>query len=95
MNPFVVLIAAWGLVTIALVVLVIYRSRLESHETDWIPLTDDDREDRAIKEQTIVEMKTGKLTWPIRALGTLSVVLLLVMFGLWLYKGIMTPPPAP
>jgi len=95
MNPFVVLIAAWGLVTIALVVLVIYRSRLESHEADWIPLTDDDREDRAIKEQTIVEMKTGKLTWPIRALGTLSVVLLLVMFGLWLYKGIMTPPPAP
>jgi hypothetical protein len=89
------MIAAWGLVTIALVVLLIYRSRLESHETDWIPLTDDEREDRAIREQTIVEMKTGKLKWPIRALGTLSVVLLLVMVGFWVYKGITTPPPVP
>lgn len=95
MSPFVGMIAAWGLVTIALVVLLIYRSRLESHETDWIPLTDDEREDRAIREQTIVEMKTGKLKWPIRALGTLSVVLLLVMVGFWVYKGITTPPPVP
>jgi hypothetical protein len=95
MSPFVGLIAAWGVVTIALVVLVIYRSRLESHETDWIPLTDDAAEEQAIKEQTVVEMKTSKLTWPIRALGTLSVVLLLVMVGLWVYKGITTPPPVP
>jgi hypothetical protein len=95
MSPFVGLIAAWGVVTIALVVLLIYRSRLESHETDWIPLTDDAAEERAIKEQTVVEMKTGKLTWPIRALGTLSVLLLLVMVGFWLYKGITTPPPVP
>jgi len=95
MNPFVGLVSAWGLVTIALVVLLIYRSRLESHETDWIPLTDDAREDRAIQEQTIVEMRTGKLKWPIRALGALSVVLLLVAVGFWLYSGITTPPAMP
>ncbi len=95
MSPFVGLISIWGLVTIALVVLLIYRSRLESHESDWIPLTDDEREDRAIQEQTIVEMRTGKLKWPIRALGTLSVVLLLAMLGFWLYSGITTPPPVP
>jgi hypothetical protein len=92
MSPFVVMIAAWGLVTIALVVLLIYRSRLESHEADWIPLTDDAREDRAIQEQTIVEMRTGKLKWPIRALGALCVLLLLVMVGFWFYSGITTPP---
>lgn len=95
MSPFVGLIATWGLVTIALVVLLIYRSRLESHEADWIPLTDDAAEDRAIKEQTVVEMKTSKLTWPIRTLGTLSVVLLLVMVVFWVYNGITTPPPVP
>jgi hypothetical protein len=95
MNAYVGLFSAWGLVTIALVVLVIYRSRLESHESDWIPLTDDEREERAIQAQTIVEMKTRRLTFPIRALGALSVVLLLVIIGFWLYSGITTPPPAP
>lgn len=95
MNPFVGLISAWGLVTIALVALLIYRSRLESKEADWIDLTDDAREERAIKEQTIIETKARKLTWPIRALGTVSVVLLLVIVGLWLYQGLTTPPPAP
>ena len=95
MSPSVVLIAAWGLVTITLVVLLIYRSRLESKEADWIPLTDDAREESAIRAQTIVEMRAGKLTWPIRALGTLSVVLLLAMVGFWLYEGITTAPPVP
>ena len=95
MSPFVGLIATWGLVTIALVILLIYRSRLESKETDWIPLTDDAREEDAIKAQSVVEMRTKRLILPIRALGTLSIVLLLVMVGLWVYKGIMTGPPAP
>jgi hypothetical protein len=95
MNPLVGLVSAWGLVTIALVVLIIYRSRLESHEADWIPLTDDAREDRAIQEQTVVEMRTGRLKWPIWTLGTLSVVLLLTALGFWLYSGITTPPAMP
>jgi len=96
MSAYVGLFSAWGLVTIALAILLIYRSRLEGQESDWIPLTDDEREERAIKAQTIIEMKARRLTWPIRALGTLSVVLLLAIIGLWLYQGIMTgPPPAP
>ncbi|MBZ5516919.1 MAG: hypothetical protein LAN62_19135 [Acidobacteriia bacterium] len=86
------LITAWGLVTIALVFLLLYRSRLESKEADWIPLTDDAREERAIHAQTIVEMRAGKLRWPIRALGALSIVLLLVMIGYWFYLGITTSP---
>jgi hypothetical protein len=86
------LITAWGLVTIALVVLLLYRSRLESKEADWIPLTDDAREERAIQAQTVVEMRAGKLLWPIRALGALSIVLLLVMIGYWFYLGITTSP---
>jgi hypothetical protein len=95
MNPYVAMFTTWGLVTLALIALLIYRSRLESQESDWIPLTEDEREDRAIQTQTLIENKTRKLTWPIRALGTLSVVLLLAIFGFWLYSGITTPPPAP
>ena len=95
MNPFVGLIAAWGLVNGALLVLYICRSRLESKETDWIPLTEDAREDRAIHDQEVIEKKAHKFDRPIRALGALSVVLLLILVGLWFYQGITTPPPAP
>ena len=89
------LIAAWGLVTGALIVLYICRSRLQSKEADWISLTDDAREDQAIKEQTVVEKKAHKFDWPIWALGVLSAVLLLAIIGYFLYSGITTPPPQP
>ncbi len=87
--------AVWAVITITFFALVIYRSRLTKQETDWIPLTDDDREERAIKSQTIIEMKTKKLTWPIRMLGTASVVVLLAVVVYWFYLGIVTPPDMP
>jgi len=40
-------------------------------------------------------MKTRKLTWPIRALGALSVALLLFILGFWVYTGLTTSPPSP
>ena len=95
MNLSIGLIAAWGLVTGALIVLYVCRSRLESKESDWIPLTDDAREDQAIKEQTVIEKKAHKFDRPIHALGLLSVVLLLLIIGYYLYSGITTSPPQP
>jgi hypothetical protein len=92
MNPYMGLFSVWGLITLSLVVLLIYKSRLTRQETDWIPLTDDDREDRAIKSQSMIEMKTRKLVWPIRALSALSVVLIFVILAYWIYMGISTPP---
>jgi hypothetical protein len=86
---------AWVLVTIAFIVLLICRSRLEGQESDWIDLTDDAREDQAIRKQSAIEKKVHKFDTPIRALGVLSVVLLLAIVGLWLYSGITTPPPPP
>jgi hypothetical protein len=94
-TTLVYLVSVWGVLTLAFVILLIYRSRLTKKETDWIPLTDDAREERAIEEQTIIEMKARKLTLPIRALGTASVVLVLVILGFWLYVAINTPPPMP
>ena len=95
MNCLTGLVTAWGLVTGALIVLYICRSRLESKETDWISLTGDAREDQAIKEQTVIEKKAHKFDWPIRSLGLLSVVLLLLVVGYFLYSGITTSPPQP
>ena len=95
MNTLTVLGLVWGVITVAFVVLLLYRRNLTKNESDWIPLTDDAKEDSAIKAQTIIEMKTRKLTVPIRALGTLSIVILLVIVGFWLYLSIFTPPPMP
>ena len=95
MNTIGAVLAVWGLVTLALVVLLVYRSRLTRQESDWIPLTDDEREDRAIQAQTLTEKKAEKLTWPIRGLSVLSTVLLLLMLGLWVYQGIFTQPRLP
>jgi len=85
----------WGIITITLAILLLYRRSLTKHEADWIPLTDDAKEDKAIQAQTVIEMRTKKLTVPIRTLGTLSMVMLLVIVGFWLYHSIVTPPPMP
>lgn len=95
MNTIIAMSSAWGIITIAFAVLLLYRRSLTKQESDWIPLTDDSKEDSAIQAQTIIEMKTRKLTIPIRALGTLSLLLLLVIVGFWLFHSISTPPPMP
>jgi len=92
MNPYVGLFSLWGLVTLILAVLVVYRSRLTRQESDWISMTEDAREERAIQKQTAIEKKAEKLTWPIRALGLISGFLLMVILVYWLYQGISKPP---
>jgi hypothetical protein len=92
MNTIVALGTTWGVITIAFAVLLLYRRSLTKNESDWIPLTDDSKEDKAIQAQTVIEMKTRKLTIPIRTLGTLSLVMLLVIVGFWLYHTLYTPP---
>ena len=95
MSTLITLAAIWGAITLTFAVLVLYRRSLTKQESDWIPLTDDSREDKAIQAQTVIEMKTNKLTIPIRTLGTLSLVMLLVIVGFWVYHSIVTPPPLP
>ena len=95
MNTNTVLFVVWALVTVVLIALLVYRSRLTRQESDWIDLTDDEREERAIQTQTMIEKKTQKLTWPIRGLSALSAALLLLMLGVWVYQGISSQPPKP
>jgi uncharacterized ion transporter superfamily protein YfcC len=89
----VVLFTVWAVITVLFLVLVVYRSRLTKKETDWIPLSNDAKEDQAIEAQQVIEMKTHKVAIPIRALGVLWVVMAVVVVGFWFYHGIMTPPP--
>jgi len=92
MNTYMWLLSVCGLVTLTLVALLLYRARLTSQESDWIPLTNDAAEDRAIQAQTAMEKRTQKLTWPIRGLLALSIILLVVILAFWLYQGFTTQP---
>ena len=93
MDAMVALVTGWGLVTVLYVVLAIYRSRITKAETDWIPLSDDAKEEKAIEAQKVTETKSHKLDLPIRTLGILWVVLVVAIGGYWLYHGLTTQPP--
>jgi len=93
MDTMVLLFTLWAVITVLFLVLVVYRSRLTKNETDWIPLSNDAKEDQAIETQRVIEMKTHKFNVPIRALGVLWVVMAVVIVGFWFYHGITTPPP--
>jgi hypothetical protein len=95
MVPIIAMSSVWAVITIAFVALLLYRRSLTKQESDWIPLTDDAKEESAIQAQTVIEMKTRKLTAPIRTLGTLSLLMLLVIVGFWLFHSLFTPPPMP
>ncbi|MGD0227353.1 MAG: hypothetical protein ABSF71_33925 [Terriglobia bacterium] len=95
MNALIALSAAWGVITVIFAALLLYRRSLTKGESDWIPLTDDANQASAIQAQTIIEMKTQKLTIPIRTLGFLSLAMLLVIVGFWLFQTLFTPPPMP
>jgi hypothetical protein len=95
MDTLVGLLAGWGVVTLLFLGLLFYRSRLTKKESDWIPLSDDAKEDQAIEAQKVIEVKSHKFELPIRILGAVSAAMLLVIIGFWLYHGFMTPPPMP
>lgn len=95
METLIIMGSVWAVITIVFAALLLYRRSLTKNESDWIPLTDDGKEDSAIHSQTIAEMKTRRLTIPIRTLGFLSLVMLLVIVGFWLFHTLFTPPPMP
>jgi len=95
MVSLIAMTSLWAVVTITFVVLLLYRRSLTKQETDWIPLTDDAKEESAIQAQTLLEMRTRKLTVPIRTLGTASLLLFLVLVGMWLAHSLYAPQALP
>ena len=81
------LLIIWAVVTGVMVVLVIYRSTLGSHEEDRIYLSPADN--MLEREQQEVLKKERKLAPYLYALGTVSGALLLSIVCLWLWKGLM------
>lgn len=75
----------WGGVTALLIVLVIYRSTLETREGDQIFL--DAAEQTMANEQREIVARIDKLSTPIKVLIIASGVLLVTSAGLWLWEG--------
>ena len=76
---------SWAIVTLALTVLLIYRTTLSSREDDQIFI--DAAEQHHMLDQQAVIAKMTQLKSPILTLTILSGVLL-ASGGLWLYRGL-------
>jgi hypothetical protein len=85
MNPIPVLMVVWGVLTTALAVLLIYRSALSMHEDDQLFL--DNAESHLEKEQEQLRIRQDRLRPYVNLLAASSGVLVLVIAGLWLWRG--------
>ena len=85
MDAMRVLAVLWAVLTTALAVLLIYRSALTMHEDDQLFL--DKAESHLEREQEQLRMKQDRLQPYVNILGASSGLLVLLMAGLWLWRG--------
>jgi hypothetical protein len=86
MSSLMILAIAWGAVTAVLVILLIYRSTLSMHEDDQLFLNDS--ESHIQKEQTELIARMNKLQPFVRLFGAASGLLILVIAGVFVWKGL-------
>ncbi len=80
-----ILLIVWGIVTAALIVLLIYRSTLRMHEDDQLFL--DQAESHMEKAQAENTTRINRTILPVRLLAVASGLLLLVIGAMWAYQG--------
>jgi hypothetical protein len=83
MDLMTTLLVVWGVLTAALVLLLIYRSTLNMHEDDQLFLGEG--ESQMAKEQEDLLLKMNRLTPWVRMFGACSAVLIMVIAGLFVY----------
>jgi hypothetical protein len=86
MSPLMMLLIAWGAITVVLIVLLIYRSTLTMHEDDQLFL--DDSSLHMQEEQLALQRRMTKIQPFLRVLGVASGLLIVVIAGLWIWQGI-------
>ncbi len=80
------LLVVWAAITAVLIILLIYRSTISMQEDDQLFL--EDSESHMQKEQAAILRRLERLQWPLRLLGGASGLLILVIFGVWLWRGL-------
>ncbi len=86
MSLITVLLTIWAVLTTILVILIIYRSTLTMHEDEQLFL--DDSNSHMELEQKELLVKVNRITPIVGWLGATSGVLILVIAGLWIWKGL-------
>ncbi len=79
----------WGGLTVILVGLFIYRAVIGLHEEDQLFL--DQAEAALEQEQQEVLRKINRLDPIIKGLAIASVSLILILGGIWIYRGLTSP----
>jgi hypothetical protein len=80
------LLIVWGIITAALVIVIIYRGTLSLHEDDQLFLGES--EAHLAKEQQELVARLTKLTPIVRLLGAISGGLILLIAGIWIWRGL-------
>jgi hypothetical protein len=88
MSPLMWLLIVWGVLTAILIILLIYRSTLTMHEDDQLFLNESDT--HMALEQAEVLSKVNKITPLVKVLGAVSVVMILVIAGMFTYQALNT-----
>jgi hypothetical protein len=78
------LLVAWGVLTGALIIVLIYRGTLTMHEDDQLFLGES--ESHMAREQVEIMAKVDRLGPFVKVLGTLSAVLLITIAGIAVYQ---------
>jgi hypothetical protein len=77
--------SSWGVVTVVLIAVVIYRGILSTKEDDQIFI--EASEQHYYDEQQAIIARMSRLKGPIIALSVVSGVLFLTTLGVWIYQG--------
>ena len=77
----------WGSITMVLAALLIYRSLVGMKEENQLFL--DPAEWQLEREQRSILAQLGKLTPLVRTLAVMSVTLLALIAGIWIYGGVL------
>jgi len=89
-GPLAYLLLSWGLITAALVLLLIYRATLSSKEDDQLYLNKAEISMMG-SDQAVVITRLNRLGKPILTLAILSGILLLASASLWVWIGFNNP----
>ena len=77
--------SSWGVVTLFLIAIVVYRGILSTREDDQIFI--EPSEQHYYDEQQALIARMSRLKGPIIALSVVSAVLFLTTLGVWIYQG--------
>jgi hypothetical protein len=86
MSPLVWMLTVWGVLTGALVILLIYRGTLTMQEDDQLFL--DDTKSQMQLDQAELIAKVNKINPFVKVLGAASGIMFLVIAGMFIYQGL-------